>query len=104
MNIDSLNNIYIIAICSFVLFKCDSNTFYEKNMNSTVDITVNNATRLRNFTSQLVQTIDKVEMCLENFRRLLNKQFSPKETINTITENINNLCVGKERAMVRIVK
>jgi hypothetical protein len=71
--------------------------------NDTLEITSDNATKLRNLISQLAQGIDKVEITLENFRKQLNKPLSPQEAIDTLTEYINNLCAGKERSKVRIV-
>lgn len=71
--------------------------------NSKIELSADNAAKLRNLISQLAQGIDKVVITLEDFRRHLNKPLTPQEAIDTLTEYINNLCAGKERGKVRII-
>jgi hypothetical protein len=85
------------------LLKPADKKIVEDFRNNKVELTADNATKLRNLISQLAQGIDKVEITLEDFRKQLNKPLSPQEAIDTLTEYINNLCAGKERAKVRIV-
>lgn len=75
----------------------------EEFRNNKIELNADNASKLRNLISQLAQGIDKVEIPLEDFRKQLNKPLTPQEAIDTLTEYINNLCVGKERGKVRII-
>jgi len=68
-----------------------------------VDLTADNAPKLRNLIAQFAQGIDKVEITIEDIRRQLNKPLTPQEAIDTLTAYINGLCAGKERNKVRIV-
>ena len=70
---------------------------------SKVELTVDNATRLRNLISQFAQGIDKVEITMEDLRKQLSKPFTPQEAIDTLTSYIDGLCAGKERNKVRII-
>ncbi len=68
-----------------------------------VDLTIENASTLRNLITQFAQGIDKVEISMEDIRKQLSKPLTPQEAIDTLTNFINNLCAGKERNKVRIV-
>ena len=85
------------------LLKPADRTLVEDFRTNKIQITVDNAAKLRNLISQLAQGIDKVEITLENFRKQLNKPLTPQEAIDTFTEYINNLCAGKERGKVMII-
>ncbi len=68
-----------------------------------IDLTSDNATRLRDLISQFSQGIDKVEITMEDIRKQLNKPLTPQEAIDTLTNYIDGLCSGKERNKVRII-
>lgn len=68
-----------------------------------VDLTADNAPRLRNLIAQFTQGIDKVEITVDDIRKQLNKPLTPQEAIDTLTSYIDSLCVGKERNKVRII-
>ena len=68
-----------------------------------VELTADNATRLRNLITQFTQGIDKVEITLDDIRRQLSKPLTPQEAIDTLTTYIDSLCAGKERNKVRII-
>ncbi len=68
-----------------------------------VDLTTDNAPKLRNLITQFAQGIDKVEITLEDIRKQLSKPLTPQETIDVLTAFIDGLCAGKERNKVRIV-
>ncbi len=71
--------------------------------NGTVELTVDNASKLRNLIAQFAQGIDKVEITMEEIRRHLNKPLTPQEAIDALTRYIDGLCMGKERNKVRII-
>jgi len=85
------------------LLKAADKKLVEDFRNSKIELTADNAAKLRNLINQLAQGIDKVEITLEDFRKQLNKPLTPQEAIDTLTEYINNLCAGKERTKVRII-
>jgi hypothetical protein len=68
-----------------------------------VELTADNASRLRNLIAQFAQGIDKVEITMEDIRRQLSKPLTPQEAIDTLTSYIDGLCAGKERNKVRII-
>jgi len=68
-----------------------------------VDLTVDNAIKLRNLNTQFAQGIDKVEITMEDLRKQLSKPLTPQEAIDTLTKYIDSLCAGKERNKVRII-
>jgi len=68
-----------------------------------VELTADNAPRLRDLISQFARGIDKVEITLEDIRQQLSKPLTPQEAIDTLTTYINSLCIGKERNKVRII-
>lgn len=68
-----------------------------------VELTADNASRLRNLIAQLAQGIDKVEITMEDIRKQLSKPLTPQEAIDTLTSYIDGLCAGKERNKVRII-
>jgi hypothetical protein len=70
---------------------------------SKVELTAENATRLRNLIAQFAQGIDKVEITMDDIRKQLNKPLTPQEAIDTLTSYIDGLCSGKERNKVRII-
>lgn len=85
------------------LLKPADRTLVEDFRSGKTELNADNAAKLRDLISQLAQGIDKVEIHLEDFRKQLNKPLTPQEAIDTLTEYINNLCVGKERGKVRII-
>lgn len=68
-----------------------------------VELTADNASRLRNLIAQFAQGIDKVEITMDDIRKQLSKPLTPQEAIDTLTAYIDSLCVGKERNKVRII-
>ncbi|WP_207425049.1 DUF6079 family protein [Pedobacter sp. SYSU D00535] len=68
-----------------------------------VELTVENAPRLRNLIAQFSQGIDKVEITIDDVRKQLSKPLTPQEAIDTLTSYIDGLCAGKERNKVRII-
>ncbi len=68
-----------------------------------VELTADNASRLRNLIAQFAQGIDKVEITMEDIRKQLSKPLTPQEAIDTLTNYIDGLCAGKERNKVRII-
>jgi hypothetical protein len=70
---------------------------------SKVELTSDNAIRLRNLIAQFAQGIDKVEITIEDIRMQLSKPLTPQEAIDTLTNYIDGLCAGKERNKVRII-
>ena len=68
-----------------------------------VELTTENAPRLRNLIAQFAQGIDKVEITMEDIRKQLSKPLTPQEVIDTFTSYIDGLCAGKERNKVRII-
>lgn len=68
-----------------------------------VNLTPENAPKLRNLIAQFAQGIDKVEITLDDIRKHLSKPLTPQEAIETLTAFIEGLCAGKERNKVRIV-
>ncbi len=68
-----------------------------------VELTADNASKLRNLIAQFAQGIDKVEITMEEIRKQLSKPLTPQEAIDTLTSYIDGLCAGKERNKVRII-
>lgn len=68
-----------------------------------VELTAENAPRLRNLIAQFAQGIDKVEITIDDIRKQLSKPLTPQEAIDTLTSYIDGLCAGKERNKVRII-
>lgn len=68
-----------------------------------LELSTENAPRLRNLIAQFAQGIDKVEISMDDIRKQLSKPLTPQEAINTLTSYIDGLCVGKERNKVRII-
>lgn len=68
-----------------------------------LDLTTDNAPKLRNLIAQFAQGIDKVEITVEDIRKRLGKPLTPQEAINILTTYIDELCIGKERNKVRII-
>ncbi|MBT1707294.1 hypothetical protein KK062_03630 [Fulvivirgaceae bacterium PWU5] len=85
------------------VLKSDDRKLVEDFRSSRVDLSAENAPRLRNLISQFAQGIDKVEITMEDIRQQLSKPLTPQEAINTLTAYIDGLCAGKERNKVRII-
>lgn len=68
-----------------------------------LELTADNALRLRDLIAQFAQGIDKVEITMEDIRKQLSKPLTPQEAIDTLTNYIDGLCAGKERNKVRII-
>ena len=85
------------------ILQANDKQLVEDFRNGTVELTVDNASKLRNLIAQFAQGIDKVEITMEEIRRHLNKPLTPQEAIDTLTRYIDGLCMGKERNKVRII-
>jgi hypothetical protein len=68
-----------------------------------LELSSDNAPRLRNLIAQFARGIDKVEITMEDIRKQLSKPLTPQEAIDTLTIYIDSLCAGKERNKVRII-
>jgi hypothetical protein len=68
-----------------------------------IELTADNSPRLRNLIAQFAQGIDKVEITIDDIRKQLSKPLTPQEAIDTLTNYIDGLCMGKERNKVRII-
>ena len=75
----------------------------ENFRDSSSEITVDNASKLRNLLASLAKGIDKVEITMEDIRKQLMKPMTPQETIDTLTKFIEGKCEGKERNKIRII-
>jgi hypothetical protein len=85
------------------ILKADDRKLVEDFRTTTVELTAENAPRLRNLIAQFAQGIDKVEITMEDIRKQLSKPLTPQEAIDTLTSYIDGLCAGKERNKVRII-
>ena len=85
------------------ILQANDKQLVEDFRNVTVELTVDNASKLRNLIAQFAQGIDKVEITMEEIRRHLNKPLTPQEAIDALTRYIDGLCMGKERNKVRII-
>ncbi len=85
------------------LLKADERKLAEDFRDENVELTIENATQIRNLISTLSKGIDKVEITLDDIKKQLNRPVSPSEAIEILTSYIDNLCVGKERNKVRII-
>ncbi|KAA9332669.1 DUF6079 family protein [Adhaeribacter soli] len=85
------------------ILKVDDRSIVEDFRTEKIDLTPENAVRLRNLITQLTQDIDKVEITIDSLRIQLNKPLTPTEAIETLTAYIDTLCAGKERNKVRLI-
>lgn len=85
------------------ILNADDRQLIEDFRTGKVEISIENASRLRNLISQFARGIDKVEITLDDLRKQLSKPLTPKEAIDTLTSYIDGLCAGRERNKVRIV-
>jgi hypothetical protein len=85
------------------ILKANDKQLVEDFRTGKVELTADNASRLRNLIAQFAQGIDKVEITMDDIRKHLSKPLTPQEAIDTLTSYIDGLCVGKERNKVRII-
>ncbi len=85
------------------LLKREDVALIEKYLENSDSLNLDNALKLRALISQLAQGIDKVEIKMEDFKQKMSKPLSPQEAIETFTQYIDSLCLGKERNKVRIL-
>lgn len=85
------------------ILKPDERELVEDFRTGKVELKPENAHSLRTLIGQFSRGIDKVEITMDDVRKQLNRPLKPQEAIDTLTEYINNLCVGKERDKVRII-
>jgi hypothetical protein len=85
------------------ILKPDDRKLVEDFRTGLVDLSAENAPRLRNLIAQFSQGIDKVEITMDDIRKQLSKPLTPQEAIDTLTSYIDSLCSGKERNKVRII-
>lgn len=68
-----------------------------------LDLTTENAPRLRDLIAQFSKGIDKVEITADEIRDQFIKPLTPQEAIDTLTQFIDELCAGRERNKIRII-
>ncbi len=85
------------------VLKAADRKLVEEFRNAKVNLTADNAPKLRDLIAQFAQGIDKVEITMDDIRKQLNKPLTPQEAIDTLTTYIDSLCAGKERNKVRII-
>jgi len=85
------------------VFNDEERKLIEDFKNNKIDLSSDNAAKLRSLISQFTQGIDKVEITVDEFRKILNRPLKPDEAIEALTSYIDNLCEGKERNKVRII-
>ena len=85
------------------ILKVDDRKLIEDFRIAKVELSADNAPRLRNLIAQFSQGIDKVEITVDDIRKQLSRPLTPQEAIETLTTYIDGLCVGKERNKVRII-
>lgn len=85
------------------ILKADDKKLVEEFRANNVELTNDNAPRLRDLIAQFAQGIDKVEITIDDLRKQLIKPMTPEEAIDTLTSYIDGLCAGKERNKVRII-
>ncbi|MCX6272564.1 MAG: DUF6079 family protein, partial [Bacteroidetes bacterium] len=85
------------------ILKPDERVLVEKFRAGDMDLTADNAPKLRDLIAQFAQGIDKVEILMDDIRKQLSKPLTPQEAIDTLTLYIDGLCAGKERNKVRII-
>jgi hypothetical protein len=68
-----------------------------------VELSAENAPKLRNLIAQFALGIDKVEITMDDIRKQFSKPLTPNEAIEALTAYIDSLCIGKERNKVRII-
>jgi hypothetical protein len=70
---------------------------------STVNLTKENAARLRDLIRQLAEGIDKVEISLDDLRQKLHRPMTPNEAIESLTQFVEDSIAGRERNKIRIL-
>jgi len=85
------------------ILRADERKLVEDFRTGIVDLTAENASKLRNLIAQFALGIDKVEITMDDFRKQLSKPLTPKEAVDTFTSYIESLCSGKEINKVRII-
>ncbi len=88
---------------NMVILEAADQQLVEDFRTGNVQLTADNAPKLRNLIAQLSQGIDKVEITLEDLRKQLSRPLTPQEAIDTLTRYIDTLCAGKERNKVRVI-
>jgi len=71
--------------------------------NGEIELTPDNAHKLRDIMGQLARGIDKVELTLDDIQSVFKTPLSPDDAIRAFKEFINKKTAGKERKKVRIV-
>jgi hypothetical protein len=85
------------------ILRADERKLVEDFRTGIVDLSAENASKLRNLIAQFALGIDKVEITMDDFRKQLSKPLTPKEAVDTFTSYIESLCSGKEINKVRII-
>ena len=85
------------------ILKADDKKLIEGFRANNVELTFDNAPRLRDLIAQFAQGIDKVEITIDDLRKQLIKPMTPEEAIESLTSYIDSICAGKERNKVRII-
>jgi hypothetical protein len=85
------------------ILKATDKQLVESFRTGDLELTADNAPRLRTLITQFVQGIDKVEITMEDIRKQLSKPLTPQEAIDSLSSYIDTLCAGKERNKIRII-
>ena len=88
---------------NFEILSQEAKELVEDLINSRVEITINNAGKLRSIISELMSGIEKVELTMEEISKQFNKPLSPKEMIESFSNLVEDISKGKERNKVRII-
>lgn len=88
---------------NFEILSQEAKELVEDLINSRVEITTNNAGKLRSIISELMSGIEKVELTMDEISKQFNKPLSPKEMIESFTNLVEDISKGKERNKVRII-
>ena len=80
-----------------------SRDLVEQFKDGEIDITVDNALKLRRLIGELSKGFERIEIVSEDFRKVFSKPLRPEEAIETFQKHVDELCSGKERSKVRII-
>ncbi len=68
-----------------------------------IEISTDNAMILRKLIGELAKGFERIEISMDDFRKVFSKPLKPEEAVETFQNHIDDLCKGKERAKVRII-
>ncbi len=68
-----------------------------------IDISIDNASNIRKLIGELSKGFERIEISIDDFRKVFIKPLKPEEAVETFEQHIDGLCKGKERSKVRII-